>query len=54
MNYRDLLKYGFYEDNNTYTVVLDKYRLKINNINLEEKKDEIKSFFNANNIEVSY
>lgn len=53
MNYRDLLDYGFYEDNHTYTVVLDKNKLGLYNINLEEKKDEIKAFFNADTIEVS-
>lgn len=53
MNYRELLDYGFYEDNFTYTVVLDKNKLGIYNINLDEKKEEIKAFFNADTIEIS-
>ena len=53
MNYRVLLDYGYCEDDGTYTVVLDKNKLSMYKINLEEKKEEIKAFFKADTIEVN-
>lgn len=52
MNYRDLLNYGYCEEDHTYTVVLDKYKLKKFNIDFEKEKENIKQFFKADTIYV--
>lgn len=50
MNYRKLLSYGFYNEGGTHTVVLNRNKIDFYNIDYEEQKDNIKTFFKADTL----
>lgn len=50
MNYRRLLRYGFYNEGGTHTVVLNKDKVEFYNVNFEEQKENIKLFFKADTL----
>ena len=50
MKYRRLLRYGFYNEGGTHTVVLNKDKVEFYNVNFEEQKENIKLFFKADTL----
>lgn len=50
MNYRKLIRYGFYNDGGSHIIVLNKDKIDFYNVNLDEQKENIKLFFNADTL----